>query len=64
MLMKIIVGKRMISIDSSSVPGSLYLKEGKKGNEATERDVSERKDGEKKDEKIYLTDEDIEDLLK
>jgi fused signal recognition particle receptor len=56
--------KKNDSIDSSSVPGSLYLKEGKKGNEATERDVSERKDGEKKDEKIYLTDEDIEDLLK
>jgi fused signal recognition particle receptor len=56
--------KKNDSIDSSSIPGSLYLKEGKKGNEATERDVSERKDGEKKDEKIYLTDEDIEDLLK
>ena len=56
--------KKNDSIDSSSIPGSLYLKEGKKGNEATERDVSERKDGEQKDEKIYLTDEDIEDLLK
>ena len=52
------------SIDASLVPESLYLKEGKKENGATERDVSERKDGEKKDEKIYLTDEDIEDLLK